>query len=232
MSPEELKKLYGEDYPAAVIRDGDRMPLHCETRFCRHYRSENKKIGTTVSRFMDGSATITLAELERDWPTLTDSERTDFCQECSWLHKQADFPEILRFVMKRGSLGQWSAIALSIPRLPQQEAFDFLTDALATAEIGRASNLGQAIGITKHREAEPVLRRRLDQVWHHKSLWEDDTFTNWPAFEATTCIAHLIELGADAKDFEDKVRELSQHVCNGNRKSCRNFLGKYYPWLA
>ena len=232
MNPKQLKQLYGPEYPTAVILDSVRMPLVKETRFSRFYENKKRKRGTMISRFMDGSAKITLVELKRIWPTLPAQERTDFSQECCWLHEQADFPRMLRFVMKHGDHGQWSAIAQNIASyLPKQEAFDFLNRALAGAKIGGGSNLGQAIGLTKHPKAVQVLRGRLKRVWNYRSLWQDDKFINWPAFEATTSIAHLLELDALPGDFEAQVRKLSRHACSGNRESSRNFLGKYYEWL-
>jgi hypothetical protein len=68
-------------------------------------------------------------------------------------------------------------------------------------------------------------------LWSHPALWDDDAFTNWVGFDVTTCIAHLIELGAPPSDFTEQVRQLSEHVCSGNRDSTRNFLSKRYSWL-
>ena len=89
----------------------------------------------------------------------------------------------------------------------------------------------KAIAATKHPQAAATLRRQLSAIWAHAGLWNDADFTNWVAFDATVCIADLIELGAPAEDFEGQVRQLANHVCAGNRRSCRNFLGKYYRWL-
>ena len=187
---------------------------------------------TMISRFMDGSASLTLAELERDWPTMAGHERLDYCQSCGWLHEQTDFPDMLRFVMKRGGQEELSAIASSIAaRLPQEEAFDFLAGVLQTAELSPASNIGQAIGLTKHPDAQNTLRSHLQSVWARESLWDDDKFLNWVAYDATTCIAHLLDLGASPGDFQEQVGKLSQHACSGNRHSCRNFLSKHYSWL-
>jgi hypothetical protein len=69
-------------------------------------------------------------------------------------------------------------------------------------------------------------------VWSHPTLWDAADFINWVGFDATTCIAHLIELGASPSDFTEQVRRLSEHVCAHNRKSCRNFLSKHYSWLG
>jgi len=228
----ELKKLYGDEYPAAVVSNGIRMPLRRERRFSRSYHSDEHKMGTEVSRFMDGSASITSSRLQQEWPSWSEDVRMDFCQECSWLHEQPDFPEMVRFIMQHGSPDEWSAAALhAASQLPQDEAFDILFRALRTVELGHASNLTQAIAKTKHPSADATLRRHLDAVWEHPALWNNADFINWLAFEATTCITHLIELGASPEDFVAQVRRLSWHVCSHNRDSCRNFLSKHYSWL-
>lgn len=224
--------MFGDEYPAAVIVDGVRLPLRRERRFSRSYRSDDHGC-VEVSRFMDGSVSITASELQREWHTWTDEQRMDFCQSCCWLHEQPDYPDVLRFIMQHASPDEWSGIALSVAsQLPCEEAFDILLRALRTVEVGRTSNIGQAIAKTKHPDAEPTLRRHLDAIWAHRSLWEDNKFLNWVAFDATTCIAHLIELGAVPSDFEGRVHLLAGHSCAGNRDSCRNFLSKHYGWLT
>ena len=55
-------------------------------------------------------------------------------------------------------------------------------------------------------------------------------FTNQRAFDATCCIARLLELGA-LETFEDKVWRLAAHLCAGNRNACSTHLEAYYPWL-
>ena len=182
---------------------------------------------------MDGSASINSSELQREWHTWTDDERMDFCQSCCWLHEQPDYRDMLRFIMQHAAPGEWSGVASSVAsQLPRDEAFDILLRALRTVEIGRTSNIGQAIAITKHPDADPTLRRHLEAIWAHHSLWDDDEFLNWIAFDATTCIAHLIELSASPGDFEGRVRQLARHACAGNRDSCRNYLSKHYGWLT
>lgn len=233
MNASELKRLFGKDYPAAVVDGGVRIPLSREARFSRSYYSGERKTGTTVSRFMDGSASITFAELEREWPTWKREDRMDFCQGCVWLRGQADFPDMLRFIIKHGKHEEWSAIASSVASgLPADEAFHTLVRMLRKAEIGKSSNIAQAIAKTKHPKAETLLRKHFQSIWVLRSLWKDDAFINWVAFDATTCIAHLAELGAPLGDFEEQVRKLSRHVCARNRDSCRNFLSDYYPWLG
>jgi hypothetical protein len=181
---------------------------------------------------MDGSASITASELQREWPGWTEDMRSDFCQSSCWLHEQVDFPEMLRFIMEHGDAKHWSGIALSVAsQLPRDEAFDTLVRALRRTELRHSSNISQAIAQTKHPDAEATLRSHLATLWSHSALWDDDTFINWVGFAATTCIAHLIELGASPSDFNEQVRRLSEHVCSGNRNSCRSFLSKHYSWL-
>lgn len=232
MTPEDLKKRFGDDYPAAVTMGAVRMSLREEGRYTRHYASEDSKTSFSVSRFMDGSARISAEELELEWRGWAYGERLDFCNSCSWLAGQEDFPDMLRFVMRHGGEDDWSAVAGAVAReLPQSAAFELLVRALDLA-IGRpVSNLAQAIAGTGHAEASAVLLRLLEKLWRSPELWEDDDFVNWMAYDATTCIAHLIEIGVPPAEFSEKVRELAQHPCEGNRDSCRRFLAKHYPWL-
>lgn len=212
--------------------DRVRLPLSRKTRFSRSYHAAEPKMGAMISRFMDGSATIAFAELQIEWPTWTESERTDFCQNCAWIHEQSDFPDMLRFIMKQGDSSDWSGIASSVASsLPAGEAYDLLQRALQVTQIGRSSNIAQAIALTKHRDADATLRKHLQSIWAHELLWNHDQFLNWVAFDATTGIAHLIELGATPGEFADQARLLSEHVCSGNRDACRNFLSKHYRWL-
>jgi hypothetical protein len=228
-----MGKTFGDEYPAAVVEKGVRMPLAIETPFSRYYHSgEPKRGGLLISRFMDGSASMTMAELQRDWPSWTDEQRVDFCQSCIWLHEQADYADMLRFIMGHGSPSVWGATALQVATaLPSDEAFPLLLGVLRATIIGQGANITHAIAKTKHRDAKATLQQHLRAVWEHPGLWADDEWLNWIALDTTTCIEHLIELGESPADFEDRVRRLSQHVCPQNRDSCRNYLSKHYSWL-
>ena len=234
MKPFDPKNTYGDEYPAAVVCNGMRMTLRRESRFSRSYYSDEHKTGCEESRFNDGSASITALELEQDWDTWTEDMRTDFCQSCDSLCVlQADFPEILRFIMQHGRPPHWAGIAMSVASLlPRDEAFDTLVRALRNAELGPVTaNIAQAIAHTKHPYAEVTLRRHLAALWEHPALWDGADFMNWVASGATTCIAHLIELRPPPSDFTEQVRRLSEHACSLNRESCRKRLSKHYSWL-
>jgi len=235
MIPTDGKKLRGEDYPATIVVDGVHVPLQHESRFKRIYHSVERNTSYGQSRFLDGSASITASELERDWATWTEDLQIDFCQNCLYLFGQSDFREMLRFIMQHGSSKHWAAIALTVAyRLPQQETFDFLIRALrATTDIASAANMTQGIAETKHPDAEAVLRDHLADIWMQPALWENSSSgINWIAYNATTCIDYLIKLGAPAADFAGHARRLSQHVCSLNRDSWKRHLSKHYPEMT
>src|SRR6266536_3233625 len=171
MKVADLKKLFGDEYPAAVVSDGIRMPLRRARRFSRSYHSEEHKKGSEVSRFMDGSASITSSQLQQEWPSWSEDVRMDFCQACAWLHEQPDFPDMVRFIMQHGGPDEWSAVALhAASHLPQAEAFDLLTRALRSVDLAQACNISQGISLTKHPDADRVLRAHLAALWSHPSL--------------------------------------------------------------
>jgi hypothetical protein len=231
MDAEQLKQMYGTEYPDAVTVFGMRMPLAKERRFTRTYTNKEHNHKTDVSRFADGSASITLAELRDQWPDWPEEDKRDFCSACDWLHGHPDFPEILRFIMNRGGHVHWSTIANSLPyALPTEEAFGILSKALRETPCNTA-NITQAIAGTKHPNAEHLLREHLADLWARDGFWADDPFLNWTAFDATCCIAHLLELGIKPGNLEHQVRALTKHACVGNRQSCGTFLHKFYEWI-
>ncbi len=209
------------------------MTLRRESRFSRSYYSDEHKTGCEESRFADGSASVTALELEQEWDKWTEDMRMDFCQSCDCLSMlQADFPEMLRFIMQYGRPEHWAGIASSVALLlPRDEAFDTLVRALHNTQPGYTANITQAIAHTKHPDAEITLRKHLAVLWEHPALWDGANFMNPIAYAAMTCIAHLIELGAPPSDFTEQVRRLAEHVCSRNRESCRKRLSEHYSWL-
>lgn len=229
MNEEELRKQFGAEYPAAVSILGSRMLLKSEGRFARHYESEAGS--TSISRFQDGSASISLEQLRGEWSSWSSSERIEFCNACRGLSEQLDFPDMLRFIMGEFEPISWASIAQLVSRhLPRQEAFDSLVAALGRLE-GHTANVTQAIALTKHPNAVSVLGAHLTQLWQHPELWKDASFMNWHAFDAICCINHLLDLGVSAEEFDEKVRSLSNHPCARNRETCLSYLHAHFPWL-
>jgi len=208
------------------------MPLERERRWSRTYRHPTKRIGHHISRFMDGSASISFVELRTEWPRLSLRDRTDFCQNAAWLRGQHDFADMLRFVIREAGPEEWSAIALSVASaLPRDEAFQILSDCLNATDPAHASNLLQAVARTGHEAAPSIIRAHLDKLTSRPTLWDNDKFMNWMTFTAVCAIKYLLELGAEPSEFEQLVRALSAHPCEACRDSCRRFLGARYPWL-
>jgi hypothetical protein len=231
MNAKELEKLYGAEYPKAVTMFDIRMPLINERRFARFYSSQEPKLSTEVSRFSDGSASISLEELRENWSSWPLEDKRDFCSACGELHEHRDFPDKLRFVMSHGDMWNWSSVANLVSyALPMEEAFLVLKAALDQTS-SMQGNLIQAIALTKHPNAAPLIREHVAQIWTRAGLWADDSFLNWTAEDAIHSIEHLIELGDNPADYEDKVRSLAEHVCAGNRDSCSRWLHQYYDWI-
>lgn len=228
---DDLKKIFGDDYPKSVTVLGRHLPLEREGRFSRYYYSEEQRHGAEVSKFEDGSASISLDQLKEGWAHWSKRDKRDFLSASNALFRQADYPEMLRFLMTQDDPDVWSGIAMPVGGcLPQDEAFELLNGALNRVE-SHTANITQGISITRHPKAAASLRGHLDKLWSHPQLWDDDPFTNWPAFDAICCIAHLLDLGVDSADLEPRVRALSKHACAGTRDSCGTFLSKYYPWI-
>ena len=226
-----MRKVYGSEYPSAIHWQGERMALKHEGPFQRVYTNSNGALGMHISRFMDGSATTTLWQLQLNWWRWNRLHRIEFCNACAWLDTNPEFPKILRFLMYVGDHTVCSAIAVLVAEtLPKNEAFALLLRALKRTSENSA-NIAQAIAQTRHPDARQTLQDHLNALWQRPSLWDDDGFNNWLAYDATCCIARLIESGASPATFESKVRLLAEHACAGNRESCTVCLHSYYPWL-
>ena len=146
---------------------------------------------------------------------------------------QPDFPEMLRFIMKHGDREHWRAVALNVAsQLPQNEAVDIHVHALRSINLDHTSNITQGIAETKHPSADSVLRNHLAALWAYPALWDNADFMNWLAHDTTTCIAHLIKLGAPPSDFSEQAQKLSQHACSRNRAKCHQYLSKHYPEIS
>jgi hypothetical protein len=232
MTSGEIREIYGPEYPSAILWQGQRLALKQEGRFERIFVSVNGTLEMHISRFMDGSASITYWGLRVNWWRWNHIQHIEFCNACNWLHTNPDFPKILRFLIKTGEYAVCSSIAVMVSEtLPKNEAFGLLLRALKQTTEDSA-NLTQGIALTQHPEVQQTLQRHLNTLWLRPGLWDDDVFNNWIAYDVICCIAHLLESGASPDTFESKVRLLLEHPCAGNRESCSALLGPYFPWLS
>jgi hypothetical protein len=201
-----------------------------ETRWSRVYAKADKPRHQYLeSRFMDGSATITLEELQRDWRKWPEDEKIDFCQSLVW----APTPErkdILRFVIDHGDHRAWSAIALLVAlELSPQESVPALRRWCESCEVGRGANYYQAVAKTGDPEAHDILKRCVHRIWKTDGLMEDAEFCNWVAYDAICCVEYLLELNEDRDDLRSFFQALKTHPCKATRRDARRRLAKYFP---
>jgi hypothetical protein len=229
----------GEEYPAAIQIAGTRIPLAYETRFKRHYveRKPNVESHTDISRFPDGTASITLQQLKREWSTWRDADRADFCDSMHDLENigQQDYAEIVRFLLGHAEVDILGPVVLGLPvrqTFPPDETFHLLIGVLQRSSPGHAADVIRALGLTKHAEAEAAIRRHLAAIVVNPATWADADFFNETAQDLAYCILSLVKLGVPTADFDQIVRRLSQHACERNRKWCRRNFAKHYPWLG
>src|SRR6185503_19254467 len=118
----------GPDYPEFLEDEaGALMPLERERRWSRTYRHPTRRVRHHLSRFMDGSASMSLEELRAGWAAWSSADRIDFCTNARWLRNQSDFTDMLRFIAAEAKPMATSSIALSIATsLPRDEAFGIL----------------------------------------------------------------------------------------------------------
>jgi hypothetical protein len=204
------------------------MKLVRETRWRRDYRQEGMDATRIESRFQDGSASITLSELEAEWPAWSSWERLDFAQQFR-TSGSPDGIEILRFMMRHGDTKIWSAIASAVVyRLPQEESAPFVLHAYSVCDPTEAGNILQALAKTGLPEAHKILRNHLAILWANPDLLRQDRKMNHVASAAIFCLSHLLALGEPPGEFRSQYEILLNHPCELERKRTRTFLGNYF----
>lgn len=149
-----MHPFYGSEYPLAVVVDGIRMPLKSERRFARFYENEVEKRWAFVSRFCDQSASITLSEISTDWSKWSTRDRSDFCLACSFLSESADFPDMIRVVLREGTVRELSLIAPQVAsHLPREEAIKWLSGALSDNDPVNSINIRHALSRISENES-------------------------------------------------------------------------------
>lgn len=187
------------------------MKIVRETPWSREYRGKDDKTAFIVSRFRDGSCSITLDELRRKWPDWPLSEKVDFSQ--SFNHFQGEGrADIFRFLMKQSEHDVWSAIAGVVAiTLPVGEVLPFLRNCCETCEVGRGSNYFQALWFAKSPDALGILQTSLDRIWKSPDLMKPEEFCNFIAFDAIWCIDALLRLGESTESLKSHYETLKRH---------------------
>jgi|CXWL01.1.fsa_nt_gi hypothetical protein len=215
-----------------IFLHGIEMDLVRESRWSRKYHSKDKNQGYGESKFMDGTASITLPELQAEWKKWDRIERLDFAYNIAWADKDI-LPDILRFIMSNGSFEDWSGCALSISsHLPKEESIPFLTKACKECPAGKSSNLLQALAHTKAPGVLVALRECLEQLWSNDALYVGEGWNNWIAFDAACCMQYMLELGEPAEALREKYEVLKKHANEHLRSTAMGYLSKYFQELA
>lgn len=210
----------GPHYPRFLGSGRNRKPLIREQRWSRHFGTDEPV--AIVSRFEDGSASITYDELANGWATWSEYDRIDFCQNCTWLRGQPDLPDILRFIASHGDPSEWGGVALPIAcTLPAAEAFATLEKMFEASVIGTRSNLVQAIGLVEHAGSLELVVADIRALAPLEATWHPDKFVNWHASELTCAVHSALNLGANAADYTDLVRRLASHPSPVNAAGAR-----------
>jgi hypothetical protein len=200
--------------------------LIAETRWSRVYRAG--EYGRYIqSRFDDGTATVTLDELRRDWHSWPELERVDFCQSFSlWGDAVPDRDNILRFLVASGDHRTWPSIAQAVAReLPAEESIPTLRRWCETCGVGRGANYYQAVALSSPPEAHAILRGCLARVAADPGLMFASEELNWAAHDAVCCLKYLLYLGEPAEEFRTLYASLKAHPCPAVREDVARWLG-------
>jgi hypothetical protein len=212
-----------------------RLQIETESRFLRHYSQS-----ITVSRLWDGSAAISLPDLKREWPMMSQEERKEFAQALyQWaiaevipieLNDRQDLTGLLRFVMKAGDWSHRNGLAKAGAKsVAPQEAIEILSGRLrdsGSAIIGALSEI-------RHEGAVAALREHLEFLWIQRDILDptEEPKYNQTATHAICCISGLLRMGESPAEFEPKVRLLSKHPNKSERHYCAQALYRHYDWL-
>jgi hypothetical protein len=97
MSPEAIKDTCGPDYPRRIFTEGMCFSLSRESRWMRFYEGSPTH-SAEVSRLMDGSAVISLADLQKEWPLWTNEEKEEFVHALSTVKPVPENLELRDFI--------------------------------------------------------------------------------------------------------------------------------------
>jgi len=200
--------------------------LKTETEWSRTF---SKQGGTYhQSKFLEGEASITLAELVERWPSWSEPERHDFC--CAFSCGDVrDSGEIFRFLATDETDLIRSTIAIGVAvALGPGEAYPILKSWASDAQIGNRANYFQAIAITRHPDAVGALQSEFDELCMHPCLMEDSDWYNEIAMDLVWCIQNLLELGISPETLRQTFTKLEQHPCQKIRAQVLQWLAESF----
>lgn len=185
-----------------------------------------------ISRFVDGSASMTLRELTREWPTWGRRDRSDFCQNVHGLGQHPEYAGMLELVFTLGDAEARASVAIELVEvMPMNQAYALLETELARAPLETYPNLVQALARTRHPNALPQLEALLETLRPLTSLGA-------LPFDETRAFATLYTLCALARarhggtaTLEPWVLELARHPSATVRSRAAFALRTCYPAL-
>jgi hypothetical protein len=204
------------------------MELVHETRWSRHYSFEEMQTRLYQSKFADGSATISMEQLEAEWPAWRLEDKLDFCQAVT-AAKFSHLPDVLRFVMQNGDFDLWSEISAWVVRLlPAQESIPFIVEKARQSPIGKGWKFFAALALSNAPEAIPTLRDCLHRIWSDPRLFAETGYFNAVANDATACLENLLLLQDRSPELTDKYNQLITHPIALNRQNAVTRLSPYF----
>jgi len=188
-------------------------------------RTISKQGGTYhQSKFLEGEASITLAELAERWPSWSESERHDFCSAFS-CGDVRDAGDIFRFLATDETDLIRSTIAIGVAvSLGADEGYPILKSWASDAQIGSRANYFQAIAITRHSDALLALELEYDELCEHPRLMDDSDCYKDIAMDLVWCIQHLLEFGVSPDTLRPTFAKLKQHPCQKIREQVTGWL--------
>ena len=199
-----------------------------ETEWTRKFSKQDGSGTYPQSKFLEGEATITAAELAERWPDWTECERHDFCSAVSCGNVN-DSTEIFRFLANDTTDLIRSTIALGVAvSLDADEAYPILNQWASDAQIGNRANYHQAIMVTKHPDALETLKSEFDKLCAHPQLMDDSDWYNDIAMDLVWCIQHLLELEQPAAELNPAYSKLKTHPCQKIREQVDHWLAKSF----
>jgi len=191
------------------------LPARSEGRWLVEVEDDKGQV-VIVSKLFLGTAFLSLEDLKQEWSTWSEDEKISFCQALREA-RYDNLDDYLRFVIGNGDYYVLSTLALTMSQnLPEDEVVPFLLRNIEETELGAGSNFLQALALSKHGDALPIIKDRLNRLIQHPRFsdipeWTGD-YNNPIAHQAALCIKYLLELGVSQNEIIDAIKLLQNHA--------------------